>query len=70
MNFKLIFILLLTGLVVLFIVQNVAAVEIQFIVWSMRVSRALLLFIILSIGILIGWALQSYSQYRKKKSKG
>lgn len=70
MNIKLILILLLTGLVILFIVQNVAAVEIQFIVWSMRVSRALLLFIILSIGILIGWALHSYSQYRKKKSKG
>ncbi len=69
MNIKLILILLLSGLVVLFIVQNVAAVEIQFIVWSFRISRALLLFIIFAIGLLLGWALHSYGAYRKKKSK-
>ncbi len=69
MNIKLILALLLAGLVILFIVQNVAAVEIQFLVWSAHISRALLLFIILAIGIGIGWALNSLTAHAKKKKK-
>ncbi len=57
MNAKLIFVLILTGFAVLFILQNVAAVEIQFLFWSMQMSRALLMFLILTIGIVIGWFL-------------
>ena len=34
MGYKLIFILILAGLAVIFIVQNVAVVEIQFLFWS------------------------------------
>ena len=66
-DFQKILIVLFIGIIVLFIAQNVAAVEIQFIVWSIRISRALLFFIILLIGILIGWVVHSYHQHRKKK---
>ena len=69
MNFKLILILILAGLVVLFIIQNVAVVEIQFLFWSIQMSRSLLIFTLLAIGIIIGWSLHSYLKYRKGKSK-
>ncbi len=64
MNAKLIFVLVLTSLAVLFIMQNVAAVEIQFLFWSIQMSRALLMFLLLAIGIVIGWFLHSYMRHR------
>jgi uncharacterized integral membrane protein len=64
MHAKLIFVLILTGFAVLFILQNVAAVEIQFLFWSIQMSRALLMFLLLTIGIVIGWLLHSYIKYR------
>lgn len=69
MNYKLIFILIIVGLAVLFIVQNVAVVEIQFLFWSTQMSRSLLIFLLLAIGILVGWFLRSYLRYRKDKSE-
>jgi putative membrane protein len=68
MNYKLILVLILTGLAVLFIIQNVAIVEIQFLFWSIQMSRSLLIFLLLAIGIIIGWFLHGYLKYRKGKS--
>ena len=68
MNYKLIFILIIVGLSVLFIVQNVAVVEIQFLFWSIQMSRSVLIFLLLAIGILVGWFLHSYLRYRKGRS--
>ncbi len=65
MNFKLILILILIGLGVLFIIQNVAVVEIQFLFWSIQMSRSLLIFSLLTIGFIIGWSLHSYLKFRK-----
>ena len=66
MNFKLITILILAGLVVLFIIQNVAVVEIQLLFWSIQMSRSLLMFLLLAIGMVMGWFLHGYLKYRKK----
>ena len=66
MNFKLITILILAGLVVLFIIQNVAVVEIQFLFWSMQMSRSLLMFLLFATGMVMGWFLHGYLKYRKK----
>lgn len=68
MSFKLIFSLILIGLAVLFVVQNVAVVEIQFIIWSLSLSRAILIFLVLSIGIIIGWLLHSFMLHAPKKN--
>jgi len=68
MSYKLIAALLLAGLGVLFIIQNVAVVEIQFFFWSIQLSRSLLIFFMLAIGIIIGWILHGYLQYRKGKT--
>jgi len=67
MNYKLIFILILVGLAVIFIIQNVAVVEIQFLLYSIQMSRSLLMFLLLAMGIIIGWFLHSYVTYRKGK---
>jgi putative membrane protein len=55
MNVKLILSLILVGLAVIFIIQNVAVVEIQFLFWTMSMSRALFMFFLLAIGLLTGW---------------
>jgi putative membrane protein len=65
MSFKLVLILILASLAVIFIVQNVAAVEVSFLLWSISMSRALLIFFTLVTGIILGWFLNSYFQYRK-----
>ena len=69
MNYKLILVLILAGLAVLFIIQNVAVVDIRFLFWSMQMSRSLLMFLLLAIGIIIGWFLHGYLKYRKGKSR-
>ena len=60
MNYKLILILILAGLLVAFVVQNVSVTEVRFLFWTLAISRALLLFLVLSIGIIVGWLLHSY----------
>jgi len=69
MNFKLILIIILTSLVVTFITQNVAVVEVSFLFWSISMSRALLIFFLLVIGFILGWFLHSYLSYRKSKDE-
>jgi uncharacterized integral membrane protein len=70
MNLKLIFSLVLTGLVILFVTQNVAVVEIRFMFWQVSMSRSLLIFLLLLIGIMVGWLLHSLFVHRAKKANG
>lgn len=65
MNFKLILSLILAGLAVLFIIQNVAVVEIRFLFWSLAMSRSLFMFFLLAIGIIVGWLLHGYKMHRQ-----
>ena len=48
-------ILALIGLLIVFAIQNVATVEVNFLIWNLKLPRALLYFIIFAIGALIGW---------------
>ena len=52
----------LLGLAVLFTVQNVAIVEVSFLFWTLKLPRAILLFIIFAAGALFGWILGSVRQ--------
>lgn len=65
MSYKLISTLILIGVVVIFVIQNVAVVEIKFLLWSFEMSRSLLYFIIIAIGIVSGWLLNSYHRHKK-----
>ncbi len=60
MNAKLLLILVLAGFAVLFIVQNVTVVEVRFLFWSLQMSRALLMFFLLAIGVAIGWFVRGH----------
>jgi uncharacterized integral membrane protein len=68
MNYKLIFMLILACLAVIFIIQNVEVVEIRFLIWFIQMSRSLLMFILVALGIIIGWFLNSFFRHRKAKT--
>lgn len=65
MNAKLIFGMILAGLSVVFIIQNAAAMDLRFLFWTLSMSGALLMFMILSAGILLGWLLHGSFKRRK-----
>jgi len=67
MNSRLILVLGLIALVVLFIIQNVVVVEIRFLFWSVAMSRALFMFLLLTVGIIIGWSLHGYVHHKQSK---
>jgi putative membrane protein len=67
MSFKLILALMLIGFAVIFIVQNVVVVEIRFLLWTLSMSRSLLIFFLLAVGVTIGWILHSYFLLKRKK---
>jgi putative membrane protein len=68
MNFKLIFSIAMAGMAVLFIIQNVTVVDMKFLFWTLSMSRALLMSLILSVGIILGWLLHSY--FKRSKTVG
>ena len=55
---KLISVLILVGLLVVFVVQNAEVLKVVFLIWTFEIRRALLIFVALVIGILIGWLLR------------
>ncbi len=68
MNYKLIVIVVLAALGVIFIFQNVAVVEIQFLFWSITMARSLLVVLLLALGAAIGWLLHGYLRFRQRKT--
>jgi putative membrane protein len=68
MNYKLIISLVIAGMAVLFIIQNVTVVDMKFLFWTLSMSRALLMSLILSVGIILGWLLHSY--FKRSKTVG
>ena len=52
-------------MVAIFIIQNLAAVETDFLWWSFRVPRAILLFITFAAGVLIGLLLARFPNTRR-----
>lgn len=60
MNPKVVIGVTLIALAGLFVIQNVAVVEIQFLFWSFRISRSLLVLLLLAIGAIIGWFLRGH----------
>jgi uncharacterized integral membrane protein len=65
MSFNLVLVLGLLGVALIFVIQNVAAVDVNFLLWTVSMSRALLIIFTLVIGFLLGWFLHSYYSYRR-----
>ncbi len=68
MNVKIITSIILAGLAVVLIIQNVVVVELRLFFWTLSMSRALLMFLILSVGIILGWLLRATYNRRKSNS--
>ena len=56
---RLILVFLCIGLGIVFTLQNTDVVTVEFLAWSVTLSRALLIFLVVVIGALIGWLLRS-----------
>ena len=67
MSFKIAMVVVLAGLCLIFIAQNIQVVTVSFLFWEISMSRAVLIFFALLTGFVIGWFLRSYLAYRKDK---
>lgn len=65
MNTKLTVGLVLLLLVVIFIVQNAVAVDINFLFWKISMSRSLMIFFVLAIGFVIGFITAGHLHKKK-----
>jgi putative membrane protein len=65
-SIKFIISLLLIIAVLIFSIQNMAAVEIQFLLWSFSIPRALLIMILLGVGLVIGMLFYSIAFRRRR----
>jgi uncharacterized integral membrane protein len=54
--------------VLIFVVQNTQVVEFRFLVWTISLSRSLMLFGALAVGVVAGWLLRAPKQ--KKEQQG
>ena len=66
MSAKLIIALILSGIGVVFLIQNVEVITITFFFWSFAISQALLVFLLIALGICVGWLLHRHSPKKKK----
>jgi uncharacterized integral membrane protein len=62
MNAKVVFSMVLLFIVVFFTLQNTEIVSMRFFFWEFSLSRALMFFLILGVGILTGYVLGSYAR--------
>jgi len=69
MGFKLISVLILVCLATIFIIQNVAAVDVRFLFWSIAMSRALLIVFAIVIGFVFGWIVHAYLALRRSNAR-
>lgn len=65
---NIIFVGLIT-LVLIFVVQNTQVVEFQFLIWTMSLSRSLMLFGALAVGIVAGWLLRVPKQKQELRGQ-
>jgi uncharacterized integral membrane protein len=58
----------LIGLMIVFVLQNIQTVEIQFFIWKLTASRSLVLLLTFAAGLAGGWLLSI--PLRKKQAGG
>ena len=56
--------------VLVFVAQNTQVVEFQFLIWTISLSRSLMLFGALAIGIAAGWLLRVPKQKKEQQGQG
>ena len=61
--------IILIAVVLIFVIQNTQIVEFRFLVWAFPISRALMLFGTLAVGIIAGWLLAFPKRRQQQKNK-
>ena len=69
MKFKLAISLVLALLAFVFITQNTETVQVRVLLWSIEMSLVLLVFIMLGVGAIIGWFLNSYLRFISRRQQ-
>lgn len=69
MKAKIIITLILVGIFILFIIQNIEVVNIHFLFFSFPISQVLLLFIVFAIGIIVGMMLPGLLSAKNKTNE-
>jgi uncharacterized integral membrane protein len=64
-NFKLLAVIAALSLLVVFVAQNYEVVEIKFLFWTVKASRAIVLFLTLITGLIVGWTLTNLTRLKK-----
>ncbi len=59
---KLTLALVLAAMVIVFTLQNTEVVEVKFLFWSLSLSRVLMIFSLLVVGMVLGWLLRGWAQ--------
>ena len=70
MKARLIFATVLLMLVAIFAIQNATIVEIRLLFWQVAIPRAVLIFLMLGIGIVIGWFMRAMFRIVRDGSQG
>lgn len=68
MNIKISVGLILLLLVVVFIVQNATSVDIRFLFWTISMSRSIMIFFVLAVGVIIGWITAGHFYKKQQQS--
>jgi len=66
MRFYLVLVPAIAGFAAVFVIQNAAAVDVNFLFWTVSMSRALLILFTLATGFVLGWILHGYYAFRRK----
>ncbi|MFW5792328.1 MAG: lipopolysaccharide assembly protein LapA domain-containing protein [Desulfohalobiaceae bacterium] len=69
MNIRMIIALTLLGIVVVFTLGNYKPVTVNLLFWNPSISLALLVFLLLACGVIIGYVLGSHTARHKAQSK-
>lgn len=69
MKIKLGISLILAFLMLIFISQNTDNVTVNFSSWNVEMSIALLVFIMLGTGVVLGWLLNSYQRFLRNRKQ-
>ena len=65
MKWSILFTVILLILVMVFALQNAADVEIRLLFWQVAFPRSLLIFLMLLIGIIVGWIARSVYRFSR-----
>lgn len=60
---------ILAILMVLFTVQNLGAVTVRMLFWEFSMSQALLIFLVLAAGFVLGWIIAGWLHWRRTRQQ-